>query len=40
MNDSVNKCDEMIEEKRTIPTIFNEKKQPVKHKIFTFCLTF
>ena len=28
--DSVITCDEIIEEKKTVPTSFNETKQPVK----------
>ena len=34
MDDSVITCDEIIEETKTVPTNFNEKKQPVKHRIF------
>ena len=45
---SVITCDEIIdveamsykEETKTIPINFNKKKQPVKHKIFTFYLHF
>ena len=40
MDDSVITCDEIVEETKTIPTNFNEKKQPVKHKISIFYLHF
>ena len=40
MDDSVITCDEIIEETKTVPTNFNEKKQPVKHRIFIFYLHF
>ena len=52
MDDSVIMCDEVIESYgknaeaklynkiKTIPTNFNEKKQPVKHKISIFYLHF
>ena len=40
MDDSVITCDEIIEETKTVPTSFNEKKQPVKHKISIFYLHF
>ena len=43
-DNSVITCDEIIdrdaEEKETIPTSFNEKKQLVKHKISIFYLHF
>ena len=32
IDDSVIMCDEITEETKTIPTIFNEKMQSVKHK--------
>ena len=35
-DDSVITCDEIIEETKAIPANFNEKKQPVKHKISIF----
>ena len=40
MDDSVLKCDEIIEEKTTVPRNFDEKSQPVKHKISIFYLHF
>ena len=48
MDDSVITCDKIIdakakpfdEETKTIPTNFNENKQPVKHKISVFYLHF
>ena len=48
MDDSAIMCDEIIDaeaklynlEKKTFPTKFNEKKQPLKHKICKFSLTF
>ena len=39
-DDSVITYDEIIEETKTIPTNFNEKKQPAKHKISIFHLYF
>ena len=38
IDNSVITCDEIIEETKTVPRNFNEQKQPVKRKIFTFCL--
>ena len=48
MDNSAITCDEIIdaestpydEDTKTISTNFNEKKQPVKHKIHIFCLYF
>ena len=40
IDNSVIACDETIEETKTIPTNFNEKKCPVKHKISMFYLYF
>ena len=40
IDDSVITRDEIIEETKTVPTNFNEKKWPVKHKISIFCLYF
>ena len=41
MDASVIMCDEIIDvETKTIPTNFNEKKQPAKHKISVFYLHF
>ena len=42
IDDLVITCNEVIdtEEEEAIPTNFNEKKQPVKHKISTFYLPF
>ena len=37
IDDLVIRCDEIVEETKTAPTNFNEKKkEPVKHKIFIF----
>ena len=40
IDDSVITSDEIIEETKTVPTSFNEKKQSVKHGISIFCLHF
>ena len=40
MDDSATTCDEIIEETKTVPANFNEKKQSVKHKISMFHLHF
>ena len=40
MDDSASTSDEIIEKTKTFPTSFNEKKQPVKHKISIYCLYF
>ena len=40
-DDSVITCDEIIEETKTVPTNFNEKKiQPVKQKNYIFYFPF
>ena len=39
-DDSVITCDEIIEETKTVSTNFNEKRQPVEHKIYIFYLPF
>ena len=39
-DDSVITSDDIIEETKTIPTNFNEKKQPVKHQISILSLHF
>ena len=33
-------CNEVLEETKTVPNNFNEKKQSVKHKSSIFCLLF
>ena len=40
IDDLVITCDEIIEETKTVPANFNEKKQPVKHKLSIFYLHF
>ena len=40
MDDPAITRDETIEKTKTVPANFNEKKQPVKHKISTFYLHF
>ena len=40
IDDSVITCEEIIEETKTVPTSFNEKKQSVKYKISIFYLHF
>ena len=40
MDDSAITCDKIIEETKTVPTNFNEKKEPVKHEISIFYLHF
>ena len=40
IDDSVITRDEIIEETKPVPINFNEKKQPIKHKISIFYLNF
>ena len=40
MNNSAIMCAEIIEGEKTLPSNFNEKKQPVKHKTSIFYLHF
>ena len=40
IDDSMVTCDEIIEETKSVPANFNEKKQPVKPKISIFYLRF
>ena len=37
---SVTMCDKTMEETKTVPTYFNEKKKPVKQKVSIFYLPF